>query len=53
LAFALDALSGVDGVGIIRMGQADVMRHKLVKKIIVAMDNAESEKDKKQDSSQD
>jgi phosphate starvation-inducible PhoH-like protein len=53
LAFALDALSGVDGVGIIRMGQADVMRHKLVKKIIVAMDKAESEKDKKQDSSQD
>jgi phosphate starvation-inducible PhoH-like protein len=53
LAFALDALSGVDGVGIIRMGQADVMRHKLVKKIIVAMYKAESEKDKKQDSSQD
>lgn len=53
LAFALDALSGVDGVGIIRMGQADVMRHKLVKKIIVAMNKSESEKDKKQDSSQD
>lgn len=46
LAFALDALEPVDGVGIIRMGQSDVMRHTLVKKMIVAMENLE-EKQKK------
>jgi len=43
LAFALDALDGVEGVGIIRMGQADVMRHNLVKKIIKAMDKLEDQ----------
>lgn len=43
LAFALDALNEVEGVGIIRMGQSDVMRHSLVKKIIVAMENLEEE----------
>lgn len=47
LAFALDALKEVEGVGIIRMGQADVMRHSLVKKMIVAMEDLE-EKQKKE-----
>lgn len=51
LAFALDALKEVDGVGIIRMGQSDVMRHSLVKKMIVAMEDLEekqkAEKDEK------
>lgn len=48
LAFALDALSDVEGVGVVRMGQADVMRHSLVKKIIKAMDKLEDEtKEKK------
>jgi phosphate starvation-inducible protein PhoH len=46
LAFALDALKDVEGVGIIRMGQSDVMRHTLVKKMIMAMENLE-EKQKK------
>ncbi len=46
LAFALDALGDVDGVGIIRMGQSDVMRHTLVKKIIVAMESLEEEQKK-------
>lgn len=41
LAFALDALGEVEGVGIIRMGKSDVMRHSLVKKVIVAMENWE------------
>jgi phosphate starvation-inducible PhoH-like protein len=44
LAFALDALQQVEGVGIIRMGQADVMRHSLVKKMIVAMEELEEKK---------
>jgi phosphate starvation-inducible PhoH-like protein len=43
LAFALDALSDVEGVGIVRMGQADVLRHKLVKRMIVAMDKLEAD----------
>ncbi|XOV68786.1 MAG: PhoH family protein [Fluviicola sp.] len=50
LAFALDALKDVDGVGIIRMGQSDVMRHTLVKKMIVAMEALEEkQKDGKKD----
>jgi len=51
LAFALDALKEVEGVGIIRMGQADVMRHSLVKKMIVAMEDLE-EKQKGQSGSE-
>lgn len=51
LAFALDALQGVDGVGIVRMGQADVLRHSLVKKIVTAMEDLENkiEQEKKKD----
>lgn len=45
LAFALDALTDVEGVGIIRMGQADVMRHSLVKKMIVAMEKLEEKQE--------
>jgi phosphate starvation-inducible PhoH-like protein len=41
LAFALDALGEVEGVGIIRMGKSDVMRHSLVTKMIVAMEDLE------------
>lgn len=50
LAFALDALQEIEGVGIIRMGQADVMRHSLVKKIILAMDDLEAKEQAKRDS---
>jgi phosphate starvation-inducible PhoH-like protein len=46
LAYALDSLNDVKGVGIIRMGQADVIRHSLVKRIIDAFDK-EDEKEKK------
>lgn len=49
LAFALDALEGVEGVGIIRMGQADVLRHSLVKKMIVAMEELEAKQEKEKD----
>lgn len=41
LAYALDVLHDVKDVGIVRMGQADVIRHKLVKQIIDAFDKAE------------
>jgi phosphate starvation-inducible PhoH-like protein len=42
LAYALDVLTGVEGIGVIRMGQADVIRHKLVKRIIDAFDKEEA-----------
>lgn len=42
LANSLDILEGVEGVGIIRMGQADVIRHNLVKRIIDAYDKADA-----------
>lgn len=45
LAYALDVLKDVEGVGIVRMGQADVIRHSLVKRIIDAFEKAE-EKEK-------
>jgi phosphate starvation-inducible PhoH-like protein len=43
LAYALDALQEVEGVGIIRMGLADVIRHSLVKKIITAFEKMEDD----------
>ena len=43
LAYALDALEEVEGVGIIRMGLADVIRHSLVKKIITAFEKMEDD----------
>lgn len=45
LAYALDALKDVEGVEIIRMGEADVLRHSLVRKIISAFEKLE-EKEK-------
>lgn len=47
LAYALDALNGIDGIGIVRLNQNDVIRHPLVKRIIDAFDKAE-EKDKQE-----
>ncbi len=45
LAYALDALKDVEGIGIVRLNQNDVLRHNLVKKIIDAFEIAE-QKDK-------
>lgn len=46
LAYALDALSEIDGVGVIRMGKSDVMRHSLVKKIVDAFDSIDEKNHK-------
>jgi len=43
LAYALDVLKEVDGIGIIRLGQSDIIRHSLVKRIVDAFDKAEAE----------
>lgn len=42
LAYALDVLKDVEGIGIVRMGQADVIRHNLVKRIIDAFEKQEA-----------
>lgn len=52
LAYALDSLSNVEGVGVVRMGQSDVIRHSLVKRIIDAFDK-EDEKEKQQKKDQE
>ncbi len=41
LAYALDTLDGVEGIGVVRLNQNDVLRHSLVKKIIEAFENAD------------
>ena len=41
LAYALDALKDVEGIGIVRLNQNDVLRHILVKKIIDAFEKFE------------
>jgi len=41
LAYALDALNGVEGIGVVRLTQNDVIRHPLVKKIIEAFEKKE------------
>lgn len=42
LAYALDVLKDVEDIGIVRLGQNDVIRHSLVKKIIDAFEKAEA-----------
>ena len=41
LSYALDALKGVEGIGVVRLNQNDVIRHPLVKKIIEAFEKKE------------
>lgn len=41
LSYAIEALKRVKGIGIVRLNQQDVIRHKLVKKIIDAFEKAE------------
>lgn len=42
LSYALDALKGVEGIGVVRLNQNDVIRHPLVKKIIEAFEKKEA-----------
>ncbi len=41
LAYATSILRDVDGIGIIEMGQSDIIRHKLIAKIITAFEQQE------------
>jgi phosphate starvation-inducible PhoH-like protein len=42
LRYALHILEGIDGIGIVHLNQNDVIRHKLVKRIIEAFDKEEN-----------
>ncbi|MCX6192292.1 MAG: PhoH family protein [Flavobacteriia bacterium] len=42
LSFALEILDGIDEIGIIRLEKSDIIRHKLITKIIDAFEKAES-----------
>jgi len=42
---ALETLEGVKGVSAIRFTEKDVVRHRLVKRIVAAYDNAEKTRD--------
>jgi phosphate starvation-inducible PhoH-like protein len=41
LAYALDIVKDIEGIGVVRLNQNDVIRHELVKRIIEAFDVAE------------
>lgn len=42
LAYAINILEDVEGIGIIKFGKSDVIRHSLVKRIVEAFDKEES-----------
>ena len=42
LSYALDVLKDVEGIGVVRLAQSDIIRHNLVKRIVDAFDHAES-----------
>jgi phosphate starvation-inducible PhoH-like protein len=46
LAHVLEVLKDIEEIGVIRLGQSDIIRHSLVKKIVTAFEEAE-EKEKK------
>jgi phosphate starvation-inducible protein PhoH and related proteins len=46
LSYALDVLKDVEGIGVVRFGQSDIIRHRLVKRIVAAFDVAEAEERK-------
>ena len=46
LAHVLDVLKDIDEIGVIRLGQSDIIRHSLVKKIVTAFEEAEEKENK-------
>ena len=57
LSYALDVLKDVEGIGVVRLAQSDIIRHNLVKRIVDAFDHAEakekSEKAEKESASKE
>ena len=50
LAEAVEILNGVEGIGFVSLGQKDIVRHKLVTKIVNAYETHDKEKNKKEKS---
>lgn len=48
LSYVLDVLKDVEGIGVVRLGQNDVIRHSLVKKIVDAFDKVEAKEKEKE-----
>ncbi|MCX6195766.1 MAG: PhoH family protein [Flavobacteriia bacterium] len=46
LAHVLDVLKDIEEIGVIRLGQSDIIRHSLVKKIVIAFEEAEEKENK-------
>ena len=46
LSYALDVLKDVEGIGVVRLAQSDIIRHSLVKRIVDAFDIAEANEKK-------
>jgi phosphate starvation-inducible PhoH-like protein len=46
LSYALDVLKDVEGIGVVRLAQSDIIRHSLVKRIVDAFDEAEANEKK-------
>jgi phosphate starvation-inducible PhoH-like protein len=46
LLMAMRILAGIEGISIIKFDERDIVRHKLVKKIVRAYQNEENEIDK-------
>ena len=46
LAHVLDVLKDIEEIGVIRLGQSDIIRHSLVKKIVTAFEEAEEKENK-------
>lgn len=46
LSYALDVLKDVEGIGVVRLAQSDIIRHSLVKRIVDAFDVAEANEKK-------
>jgi phosphate starvation-inducible PhoH-like protein len=46
LSHVLDVLKDIEEIGVIRLGQSDIIRHSLVKKIVTAFEEAEEKENK-------
>ena len=46
LSHVLEVLKDIEEIGVIRLGQSDIIRHSLVKKIVLAFEEAENEEKK-------
>jgi phosphate starvation-inducible PhoH-like protein len=53
LSYAIHALKGIEGIDVIQLNQNDVIRHRLVKRIIAAFEEQEENKEKEKQKNKD